>query len=141
VGGRTIKTGQSRWFVGYKKHTLRLCLSGFTERVVLVPLVSWLAPGNRGEALFLRSSVRYCAQSLNWLPDFLAGDMAYINLKTHQEIRQRWNVAVVTKLRADMNDEPLRNDVPALASRIARDNRIAAPVLPRRNDMNAVKCR
>ena len=27
LGGRTLKTGQSRWFVGYKKHTLRLWLS------------------------------------------------------------------------------------------------------------------
>lgn len=24
LGERTLKTGQSRWFVGYKKHTLRL---------------------------------------------------------------------------------------------------------------------
>ena len=106
LGGRTLKTGQSRWFIGYKKHTVRLWLSGFTERVVLVPLVSWLAPGNRGEALFLRPSVRYCAQSLGWLPDFLAGDMAYINLKMHQEIRERWNVAVITKLRANMRLVP-----------------------------------
>jgi hypothetical protein len=26
LGGRTLKTGQSRCFVGYKKHTLRLWL-------------------------------------------------------------------------------------------------------------------
>ena len=36
MGGRTIKTGQSRWFVGYKKHTLRLWLSRVSEAVVLV---------------------------------------------------------------------------------------------------------
>ncbi len=32
--------------------------------------------------------------------------MACINLKTHQEIRELWNVAVVTKLRADMKLVP-----------------------------------
>jgi hypothetical protein len=35
LGGRTLKTGQSRWFVGYKKHTLRWWLSaGPTTGVV-----------------------------------------------------------------------------------------------------------
>jgi hypothetical protein len=41
LGGRTRKTGQSRWFVGYKKHTLRLWLPTVHPSVTLVPLVSW----------------------------------------------------------------------------------------------------
>src|ERR1035438_1929290 len=44
LGGRTLKTGQSRWFVGYKKHTLRLWLPTRHPSVTLVPLVSWLTP-------------------------------------------------------------------------------------------------
>ena len=42
LGGRTLKTGQSRWFVGYKKHTLRLWLPTAHSSVTLLPLVSWL---------------------------------------------------------------------------------------------------
>jgi hypothetical protein len=103
VGGRTIKTGQSRWFVGYKKHTLRLWLSHYTERVLLVPLVSWLAPGNRGDALFLPPSVRYCARHLDWVPELVVGDMGYINQAAQRELRQHWGVGVLTRLRPDMN--------------------------------------
>lgn len=103
VGGRTIKTGQSRWFVGDKKHTLRLWLSHYSERVLLVPLVSWLAPGNRGDALFLPPSVRYCARHLDWVPELVVGDMGYINQAVQRDLRQHWGVGVLTRLRPDMN--------------------------------------
>ena len=102
LGGRTIKTGQSRWFVGYKKHTLRVWLRHCQGKVVLAPVVSWLAPAHRGDALFLEPSLRYCQGHLDWRPDIVVGDMAYINLKRQQSIRERMNVAVVTKLRPDM---------------------------------------
>ena len=36
VGVRTVKSGQGRWFVGYKKHSLRLWLSRCSEQVLLV---------------------------------------------------------------------------------------------------------
>ena len=102
VGGRTIKTGQSRWFVGYKKHTLRLWLSHYSARVLLVPLVSWLAPGNRGDVLFLPPSLRYCVRQLDWRPDLVVGDMGYISLAAQRELRERWGVGVLTRLRPDM---------------------------------------
>ncbi len=70
---------------------------------MLVPLVSWIAPAHRGDALFLRPSLRYCVEQLRWRPDLVVGDMAYINLATQRELRRRWGVAVVTKLRPDMN--------------------------------------
>jgi len=57
LGGRTLKTGQSRWFVGYKKHTLRLWLPTGHPSVTLVPLVSWLTPGNVSEGGLLRPSL------------------------------------------------------------------------------------
>jgi hypothetical protein len=103
LGGRTIKTGQSRWFVGYKKHTLRLWLPQRSDRVLLVPVVSWAVPANRGEALFLWPSLHYSSQRLGWLPDVVVGDMGYISLAVQQKIREQLNVAVVTKLRPDMN--------------------------------------
>lgn len=68
-----------------------------------MPLMSWAVPANRGEALFLGPSVAHCARRLGWLPRWIVGDMAYISLATQRAIRERWNVAVVTKLRPDMN--------------------------------------
>ena len=102
LGGRTKKTGQSRWFIGYKKHTLRLWLAHYSESVLLVPLMTWAAPANRGEALFLWPSLRRCAQRLRWLPKWVVGDMAYISLTSQRRIREELQVAVVTRLRPDM---------------------------------------
>lgn len=102
LGGRTIKTGQSRWFVGYKKHTLRVWLRQCQPKVLLAPLISWLAPAHRGEALFLQPSLRYCQKYLEWQPDIVVGDMGYINLHKQRQIREQMGVAVVTKLRPDM---------------------------------------
>ncbi|HEV2330221.1 MAG TPA: hypothetical protein VGY56_15670 [Verrucomicrobiae bacterium] len=102
LGGRTIKTGQSRWFVGYKKHTLRVWLNRRSDQVLLVPVVSWAAPANRGEVLFLWPSLQYCAQWLHWLPDIVVGDMGYISLEEQRKIRERLGVTVITKLRPDM---------------------------------------
>ena len=103
MGGRTIKTGQSRWFVGYKKHTLRVWLRQCEQKIVLAPLISWVAPAHRGDALFLWPSLDYCEKRLSWKPDIVVGDMAYINLQKQRQIRESMNIAVVTKLRPDMN--------------------------------------
>lgn len=97
-----MKSGQSRWYIGYKKHTLRVWLPQITDRVVLAPLISWAAPASRGECLFLEPSIRYCARLLNFTPDIVVGDMAYINLAVHRRLRESFNVAVVTKWRPDM---------------------------------------
>jgi hypothetical protein len=111
VGGRTKKIGQSRWFIGYKKHTLRLWLAHYSHSVLLVPLMSWAVPANRGEALFLWPSLRYCAKRLRWLPNWVVGDMAYISLANQRRIRQELQVAVVTRLRPDMHwIEPYDSD-------------------------------
>ena len=106
MGARSLKSGQSRWFVGYKKHTLRLWLNGYAGRVLFVPLVSWVAPASRADVDLLWPSVRYCAVELKWLPQIVVGDKAYINLQMQRRIREQWEVAVVTRLRADMNLPP-----------------------------------
>jgi hypothetical protein len=88
--------------VGYKKHTLRLWLHSYRPGILLVPLISWIAPGHRGDALFLRPSLQFCQTHLDWLPDIVLADMAYINLATQKQIREQWQVCVLTKLRPDM---------------------------------------
>ena len=49
MGRSTVKNGQSYWYVGYRKHTIRLWLVHYEPAVLLVPLVSWLTPANVGE--------------------------------------------------------------------------------------------
>ena len=64
--------------------------------------MSWVAPANRGDALFLEPSLRYCRHSLDFLPDLVVADMAYINLATQRRLREEMHVGVVTKLRPDI---------------------------------------
>jgi hypothetical protein len=103
LGGRTLKSGQARWFIGYKKHTLRLWLSHHRASVLLVPLMTWAVPANRGDALFLWPSLHDSQRRLGWLPQWVVADMAYINLATQRRLREELGVAVVTRLRPDMH--------------------------------------
>jgi len=106
MGGRTLKTGQSRWFVGYKKHTLRLWLPTAHPSVTLVPLVSWITPANVAEGGLLRPSLHWCRRRLGWWPGIVVADMGYLSGPSKQAAREGWQSAVVTKLRADMKLVP-----------------------------------
>lgn len=103
IGARTVKSGQSRWFIGYKKHSLRLWIPRHDGTVLLVPLVSWIAPANRGDALFLEPSIRYCNEHLGFVPELVVADMAYINFEAQRRLREKFHVGVVTKLRPDFD--------------------------------------
>jgi hypothetical protein len=95
IGGRSRKDGQSRYYVGYKKHTLRLWLRQHPSRILLAPLISWAAPANRDDAVFLEPSIRYFAQYLDWTPDIVVGDMAYIGMPAQRRLRENRRVALV----------------------------------------------
>ena len=71
--------------------------------ILLVPLVSWATPAHVPEGYLLKSSLRQCGQRLGWRPDIVVGDLAYIHQQTKKEVRQAWQVAVVTKMKSDMN--------------------------------------
>jgi hypothetical protein len=101
--------------VGYKKHTLRLWISGFEPFILLMPLVTWAAPANVPESYLLKPSIQYCRQRLDFLPNIVVGDMGYIHQATKRELRKQWRVAMLTRLKADMKlhcdyaeDQPLR---------------------------------
>jgi hypothetical protein len=102
IGGRSRKDGYSRYFVGYKKHTLRLWLRQHAPKVLLAPLISWTAPANRDDAVFLEPSVHYCARHLEWTPDIIVGDLGYLGLAAQRRLREGMHVALVTKFRSDM---------------------------------------
>jgi hypothetical protein len=102
LGGRTLKTGQSRFFVGYKKHTFRLWLWWHGEHVLLVPLVSWVAPANVSEGQLLYPSLAHCERRWHWYPDLVVADMGYIAAAMKQAIRERWHIPVVTRVKENM---------------------------------------
>ena len=102
IGARSRKDGYSRYFVGYKKHTVRLWLPQHQPAVLLAPLVSWAAPANRDDSVFLEPSLEYCARRLEWTPDIVVGDLAYFGIAAHRRLREKLRVGLVTKFRSDM---------------------------------------
>jgi hypothetical protein len=100
MGFRTFKPGQSRWFVGYKKHTLRLWWREHTTAVLLLPLISWVSPANVFEGGLLAPSLHYCERRWSWWPKIVVADMSYMAGEIKALCRKRWHVAVVTRLRA-----------------------------------------
>jgi hypothetical protein len=73
------------------------------ESVLLVPLMSWIAPANCGDVLFLQPSLRYVSRHLDFSPSFVVGDMAYINLEAQRQLRQQMQIGVITGLPANYN--------------------------------------
>jgi hypothetical protein len=106
LGARTLKTGQSRWFVGYKKHTLRLWWREYRRGVLLIPLVSWVAPANVADGGLLLPSLHYCKQRWFWHPHIVVADMGYLSAEAKRYARQQWQVAVVTRIREGMKLVP-----------------------------------
>ena len=102
MGGRTLKTGQSRCFVGYKKHSFRLWWRPCRQAVLLVPLVSWVTPANVSEGRLLVPSIHYCDQRWAWWPRQVVADMGYLAAESKRRCREQWHVAVLTHLRSDM---------------------------------------
>ena len=94
--------GRTQWYVGYKKHTLRLWLHEHQDSVQLVPLISWVTGANVYDGRMLLPSLRQCQRIWEWCPSIVVRDGAYFSRETKRECRLRWNVAVLTRLRSDM---------------------------------------
>lgn len=52
--------------------------------------------------MFLEPSIHYCATRLEWTPDIVVGDMAYVGLHRQRRLRQGMHVALVTKFKPDL---------------------------------------
>jgi hypothetical protein len=74
--------------------------------VLLIPLVSWVAPANVSEGGFLVPSLRYCERHWSWWPQIVVADMGYLAAEAKALCRKSWRVAVVTKLKTNMNLVP-----------------------------------
>ena len=102
LGARTLKCGQSRFFVGYQKHTFRLWLRKYRPGVLLVPLASWVAPAHYGEGGFLKPSVLYCEGRWQWYPNLIVADRGYIEAGAKRLLRESRHIAGVTRLKENM---------------------------------------
>jgi hypothetical protein len=60
--------------------------------------MSWTAPANRGDVLFLEPSLRYLRKHLDFVPAFVIADMAYINMAMQKRLREQLQVGVLTRL-------------------------------------------
>ena len=70
--------------------------------MLLVPLVTWVAPANLSEGGLLRPSVQHCWRRWQWRPDVIVGDLGYIAAASKQLIREGWQAAVVTRLKENL---------------------------------------
>ena len=101
-----MKPGHTRFYVGYKKHSLQLWLNSYRWTVRLIPIVSWLTPADVPEGYLLKPSIGYCWRRFGWRPDIVVGDLGYIHGQTKREIRETWKVAIVTKMKSGMTIIP-----------------------------------
>ena len=74
--------------------------------VPLVPRVSWGTPANVSEGGLLVPSRHYCQPQWDWCPPLVVADLGYWGAAAKQPCRERWRVAVLTKLRSDMKPGP-----------------------------------
>lgn len=63
--------------------------------------MSWVAPANIGDVLFLEPTLRYVLKHLDFAPSFVVGDKAYISLERQRRLRQDMRIGVITRLPAN----------------------------------------
>jgi hypothetical protein len=61
--------------------------------------------------VFLEPSISYCARQLEWTPDIVVGDMAYVNMVAQRRLREGRQVALVTKLKPNMSPPEEFDDI------------------------------
>ncbi len=74
--------------------------------MLLVPLVTWLTPADVFEGGLLVPSLHYCQRQWAWCPSLVVADLGYWGAAAKAQCRERWRVAVLTKLRRDMKLVP-----------------------------------
>lgn len=84
--------------------------------------MSWIAPANRGDLLFLEPSIRYVYRHLHFVPNLVVADMGYINLDGRRRLREQWHMGVLTALPA--NYDPPKKVEPALLLRCAQGQKL-----------------
>jgi hypothetical protein len=102
-GKRSPKSGQSNYFVGYKKHTV-YGLFRRERRWQPVPLFSLARAANVGDVQMMKPLLNFVRRRLNgvWPFSFAIGDKGYISAERACFLREQWHVALVVKPRKGM---------------------------------------
>ena len=85
---------------------MRLWWREHTAAVRLVPLVTWVTPANVAEGGLLVPSLHYCQRRWSWWPRWIVVDMGYLAAEAKRYCRERWQAAILTKVRSDMKLVP-----------------------------------
>lgn len=101
LGGRTLQTGQSRWFVGDQKHTLRWWRHDSRLGVWLIPLIRGVRPGHVSAGGRWVPRLHYCQGPWAWCPPVIVADRGSLAAEAKRRCRERGRVAVLTKRRRD----------------------------------------
>ena len=81
-GRRSPKSGQSNYFVGYKKHTINL-LAKVDHHWRAIPVHSITGAANRSDIMFLKPLLNHVHRRLEdlWPLHFIIGDKGYISIE------------------------------------------------------------
>jgi hypothetical protein len=98
-GHRTKKSGQSEWFVGYKKHTLRILFLNQSP-IWSIPAITVVKPANTGDGDVLSEMILLWPQ---YLPaPIIVADMGYLQAERKKQLREQYKIALITRVRASM---------------------------------------
>lgn len=100
-GRRSKKSGQSEFFVGYKKHTFWLVLKDAGRGARVIPWRTFVAPANVEDAAFVEAFVR--GLSRKWHARLIiVGDMGYLDPALKARLRTAHRVTLLTRTRWNM---------------------------------------
>jgi hypothetical protein len=100
-GTRSKKSGQSPFFIGYKKHTVSAVWRiGETWR--LVPLWSLVLPGGVADGRALKPLLNAIVRQLEWPVHFIVLDRGYVAKQRERFLRRRWGAAAIVAPKKNM---------------------------------------
>lgn len=110
-GARSGKSGQSNYFIGYKKHSLYGVVQR-EGRFVPLPLVSLAAPANPGDVEMLMPLLEAARAQLGrlWPLGLVIADKGYIGAQQAVHLRQQWRMGLVVAPKKDMRPPPACNE-------------------------------
>jgi extradiol dioxygenase family protein len=102
-GARSGKSGQSKYFAGYKKHSL-CALVAVRERFRPVVLCSRARPANVADVWAFKPLLNFVRRRLapQWPMRFVIGDKGYVQSRYAAFLRKEWEVALVVRAKGDM---------------------------------------
>lgn len=102
-GARSGKSGQSNYFVGYKKHSLYGVVR-HAERFSVLPLISLVVPANQSDVEMLMPLVEAARQGTGgvWPLQLVIADKGYIGEAQAALLRLQWRMGLLVAPRKDM---------------------------------------